>query len=137
MHWGTKYIGLPYEEGGRGPKVFDCWGLVRWAYSQEHGIELPELPGIASASLHRIHSEIDNHLHPEWVPVDKPRDGCIVGLSRHDALHHVGIWVEADEGKIVHSYSGRQTSVAESLRSLRMKGFLHVLFYRHALWPTS
>ncbi len=34
-------IGKPYKLGGRGPDVFDCWGVVLWVYRQL-GISLPD-----------------------------------------------------------------------------------------------
>ena len=40
--WISKYIGLPFEDKGRGPSGFDCWGIVTWIYMQELGLILPE-----------------------------------------------------------------------------------------------
>lgn len=39
--WVNRYVGLPFERFGRGPDVFDCWGLVRWVRGHELGAWLP------------------------------------------------------------------------------------------------
>jgi len=31
MEWINKYLSCRYEDGARGPEMFDCWGLVREA----------------------------------------------------------------------------------------------------------
>jgi hypothetical protein len=35
-------IGREYKEGGRGPLVFDCFGLLLWLFREAKGIELPD-----------------------------------------------------------------------------------------------
>lgn len=38
----TDLIGKPFEYGGRGPDVYDCWGLVIECYRRWHGVTLPD-----------------------------------------------------------------------------------------------
>lgn len=38
----NEWIGLPYATGGRGPTVYDCWGLTRSVIVAGTGILLPE-----------------------------------------------------------------------------------------------
>lgn len=35
-------IGVEFKYGGRGPKSYDCWGLVQECYSRWHNISLPD-----------------------------------------------------------------------------------------------
>jgi cell wall-associated NlpC family hydrolase len=35
-------IGKPFELGGRGPAVYDCYGLVMEMYRRRYGVELPD-----------------------------------------------------------------------------------------------
>ena len=39
--WLKHYVGLPFEERGRGAQGFDCWGLIRAIYEKQLNIELP------------------------------------------------------------------------------------------------
>lgn len=39
--WLAKWIGLPFELGGRGPDAFDCWGLARAVLATEFGLHVP------------------------------------------------------------------------------------------------
>jgi len=135
-HWVAKYIGLPYEEGARGPLAWDCWGIIQLIYTNERGIQLPELPGLNAEQLARIHEVIITEAkNPEWTVVKEPTEGCIVGMGNgHQVMHHVGVYVPVDGGKVIHSRP-KQNTVAETVRQLSFRG-LHVLnFYQHTLWP--
>ena len=39
FNW-SAFVGLPWEDRGRGP-AYDCWGLVVAAFKAGAGIELP------------------------------------------------------------------------------------------------
>lgn len=137
MHWAAKYIGLPYKEGGRGPDTFDCWGLVRWIYEQEFQILLPDYPGISSASVSGgRHTAARLSLESEWSRVEIPFDGCGVGMSQSRFVHHVGLYVTAGRGKVIHAWKGANT-IADGIPKLIFKGFRSLTFYRHRQWPSS
>lgn len=38
----AELIGIPFEFGGRGGKSYDCYGLVRDLYLEEHGVLIPD-----------------------------------------------------------------------------------------------
>lgn len=39
--WIKNYVGLPYENKGRGENGYDCWGLVRLIYKEIFLIDMP------------------------------------------------------------------------------------------------
>lgn len=131
-HWITKYIGLPYVTGGRDARGVDCWGLLRLIYRQERGIDLPEYPGLDLEQIRAISREILAIASRDWREVVTPQDGDAVAMSLKDALHHVGVWVDADGGKIVHCWKGLSV-VAETVRMVKMKGVRTVRFFQYGL----
>lgn len=134
MHWTCKYVGLKYKDGGRGPSEVDCWGLLQFVYRNEFKIDLPSLPGISMANAFRLDIVIDQQIKADWIEVGNPQDGCGVGMSQKDDIHHVGIYCQADGGKIIHAWD--RSVVVDTKRGLMLKGFRVIKFYRHRLWPT-
>lgn len=133
-HWAEKYIGLPWLSGGRGPRVFDCWGLLRWVSAND--FKRPELPDypIPPEWKERVREEIKQALTgPEWIRLSRPVDGCAVGLSCNLAfLHHVGIFGEIDGGRIIHA--DRPQVVAVAPHVMRQNGWARIEFYWHTSW---
>lgn len=129
MHWATKYIGKKPEE------VDFCWGLVRLIYA-EFGVELPKVEGLTRSNAEQIASKVRGTLAVDWAEVLLPFEGCVVGMSQTGGLqfHHVGVFTNADRGKVIHCW-GSQNTIADGLRSLRLKGFQTIKFFRHRLWP--
>lgn len=123
---------MPYLPGGRGPDGVDCWGLLLLVYA-EFGIALPALPGISAASVLNIHSQIEGEAKKDWIEIPTPIEGCAVAMSQQEAVHHVGIWTQADGGRIVHSWK-HQNVVADSLKSIRLKGIRTIRYYQHRAW---
>lgn len=129
MHWSAAYVGLPYEPGARGPDTFDCWGLVCLVYEREYDIQLPVLPGIQT--LPETCKEINRQSkQQEWEPIQSPEEGCVVLLGQRRVPHHVGVFIAADGGKLLHSLAGSGT-VAEPMRNLRIKGYRIASYLRH------
>ncbi len=132
MHWTAKYIGIPYEIGGRDGWGIDCWGLLRMAYGERFGIHLPSLPGVTALGILSLMKKLKGALDEEWAQVKEPFDGCGVAMSQSHSIHHVGVYADVDGGKIVHAWDGHNV-IADSRRGLAHKGFKIVLFYRHGL----
>lgn len=127
MHWASKYINLPYEPGGRGPERVDCWGLLALAYREHFGITLPEPAGLSLYQQHQINAEA-------WEPVAVPRDGDAVAMGKGRVCSHVGLWVAAGGGRVLHCFNNMAV-VAEPLRTVRMRGYATLQFHRYRLWP--
>jgi len=132
-HPAAQYIGLKFCAGGRSRETgVDCWGLVRLYYEEQKGIILPDLPGITNADILGISRTIVQESHGPWKEISRPEDGCAVGMSLRTLLHHVGIWIEVDGGKVLHCWEGGAV-VAESLRMLRLKGIKIIKFFTYGL----
>jgi cell wall-associated NlpC family hydrolase len=78
-------IGSPYVWGGGGPSVFDCSGLVQWAFAQA-GVFLP----------HSSYALADGG---QPVSVDQMQPGDVV--TQYSDASHVGIYV--GDGLMVHA----------------------------------
>jgi cell wall-associated NlpC family hydrolase len=129
MHWAEELIGRPYRAGGQGPDAFDCWGLVRWVMEHRFGRELPAIPVDASdvravLTAFRRHPERRN-----WSLVTTRAEGdCVlIRQSRHPI--HVGVWLAADNGGILHASEGSGV-VFQRERDLLMSGWRIEGFYR-------
>jgi len=131
-HWATKYIGLPYAPGGRdADKGLDCFGLLRLVYKQEQGIEIPDLPGIAEEHVLTIAKEIMLQTTSCWKEISSPKEGCMVAMSQRTVFHHVGVWTEANGGRVIHCW--KAPVVAETIKSLKLKGVKVIKFFLYGI----
>ena len=76
LRWALTRRGDAYVWGGSGPTVFDCSGLVMWAYAHV-GISL-------------AHLTFDQWNEGEHVPADQAQPGDLIFLY---GLNHVGMYV--------------------------------------------
>lgn len=131
MHWAAQYLGRPWRPGAEGPDAFDCWGLIRTIYRDRLGIEIPRA-GVAQGidELKKVLQEFNaSPLYGLFDEVAAPRDldGALMVQAKHPI--HVGIYLEADGGKIIHC-SQRAGVVAQDLSSLAAHGFKVLRWYR-------
>jgi len=107
--WINDYIGIPYECNGRGPGVFDCYGLVIDIYKKQLGIDLPDwlVDDTAQSTAMRaitgaVAGVIDDG-KARQVENGKYEDFNIVVLTRHQMAHHVGLYIA---GGVLHTKQG-------------------------------
>lgn len=131
-HWATRFIGLPYLPGGRERDGVDCWGLLRLVYWEERHILLPSLPGLVEDHEQLISRENLALCTKGWVSKGRPTEWAAVGMSRKEMIHHVGVWTEADGGKIIHCWHGIPV-VADTPKSLLFQGIRIIQYF---VWPT-
>lgn len=130
-HWTSSYIGIPFLPGGRDAKGLDCFGLLRLCFLEQRKIELSDLPNLNPCDTLSVSHEIASQIKGEWREVARPFEFCAVAMSMREVFHHVGIWTEADGGKVIHSWRG--PVVADTIRSLRFKGIRTIKFFEYGL----
>lgn len=138
-HWALQYIGKPWVSGGRGPEVFDCWGLLRWVYQHHYGVALPEFVGVDSEDHLEVRRQMLNgersarSLFPDWTQCPSPVDGAAVALGACEFYSHVGVYIVLPEGgRVLHCRKGAGV-IQQTLTALRSEGLNRIAFYQHGL----
>lgn len=129
-HWSSRYAVRKWDT-----MHFNCWHFFRAVYRDELGIELP---AIDTRPDHRFQvgrdfKEYANRQH-DWVPVEDQDRKCEydgVAIGSRNSLYHVGVWTEADGGKIVHCNMDQGVTVMSVPRMMEL-GYDLFRFYRHA-----
>lgn len=88
-------IGTPFEAGGRGPKSYDCWGLVLEVrrrlglQSPEYVYDLSDVTNVAAMDAIMIPATQD----ARWVPVDASHVGGVVAIRNAGGpfVNHCGV----------------------------------------------
>lgn len=126
----TYLLGKPWVSGADGPEAFDCWGLVKYVYRENLGIELPELVGISRKSLLDISRNINEEVAHTWEELHEPLHLCGVSMGGNLRPYHVGLWVDdgASTG-VLHAHNSHGV-MFQSLQSIKNSGMQHVAFFR-------
>lgn len=129
--WWGAYVGRAFEDGGRGPVTFDCWGLVRAVYRDRLGLDLPLHEGVRAADHRSVAQAMqDSARRAEWAEVAEPRAFDVM-LARRDPHSrwpgHVGVMI--DGARVLHVWAGRNVHVARLVDPALAP--LVVGFYRH------
>lgn len=115
----SRYIGIPYEIGGRGPETVDCAGLVLKFYREEFGIELPPMLYDPEISREDMAALAESGIRSgEWIEIARPLPGDVLVFRMFGHPTHVGIYVGGDD--FLHSVEGRD-SCLERLSSWRSR----------------
>ncbi|MFM1727683.1 NlpC/P60 family protein [Prescottella soli] len=87
----TTQAGKRYVWGGNGPDVWDCSGLVQWAF-RSVGINMP-----------RTSQEMARFTGGMLVPLSALQPGDVITMDTYDIAGHVGIY--AGNGMVFNAYS--------------------------------
>lgn len=125
MNWLIEMIGLPWEAGGRGPKSYDCWGLLRKIYADQLGVDLPSFSGVSPDSLRgtKLLEKKDG-----WERLESPRDFSAVALSTRSKIHHVGVWIKEEGGLIIHCHKNSGL-IVQSPSEMAATGWKRIEYY--------
>jgi len=134
LHRWPELVGLPVIDRGRSRAGVDCWGLVRLAFAELAGIDLPSYAGdyLSSAEM----AEIDGLIgaaksSPSWqciAPADaRAMDVVLFRRGRFDA--HVGLVVDPRRQLMLHA-AERHGTRAETWTGARWAPRL-AGFWRH------
>lgn len=97
-----------YEEGGRGPEAYDCFGLFA-ELCRRRGLAIPDHP--SPADLSRREAEIMSAASADWIRLDAPEAGCAVVLRIGPWMSHIGMVLAG--GKFIHASKCSGVTVAK------------------------
>jgi len=130
QHWAQQYLGLPWRAGAQGPQAFDCWGLVRHVHRVRYGRDLPAV-AVNAAHQGAVRAEFAHTpIMALWRPVPVPAEGDAVVMFKGAAADHVGLWLAADGGRVLHAAQGAGV-VASSVQALRRLGWGRLQYMRY------
>lgn len=120
--WWNQYIGRAFDEKGRGPDAFDCWGLLKWTYAHDHPrrITLPGYEELYESTNDRdtLGRVIFEERKARWCEVEKPVEWDAILLRMRGVPMHVGIVTRP--GYMLHCAHGIGT-VHEQYDSIRWR----------------
>ena len=106
LHWAAEHIGKPFAAGSDGPDAFYCWGLVRHCWRTRLGVELPLIEPANYGIRELVRTLATTPEFQAWRRTEQPAemDVAVMGHAKHP--HHVGLWVDANGGGILHAIEG-------------------------------
>jgi cell wall-associated NlpC family hydrolase len=132
-HWTDPYKGKPWVAYTTGPHSFDCWGLACAVLADDGHIvdrhlevDVEDVSGFDSAVLAEISSGSWRRVD---VSQDHPRERDVVLMARADLYNHVGIYTEANGGRILHCRKGPGVCL-EPLQKLQRLGLQKFEYWR-------
>ena len=110
----SKYIGIPFKDGGRDFSGLDCWGLVRLVWKEERGILMPDMGDEYSSAFERgdVCGLFGKYTAQDWNEdvTDRPRKPFDVLVFSFGTLElHAGLWIA--DGEMLHVMQGMETCV--------------------------
>ena len=99
MHWADDFVGLPYENEGRGPEAFDCLGLLIAVNRDVFGKEIED-PGFSMAQALRPSNR--KKLEHQFERAETPTEGDALLFNLGRRALHVGVYI--NENLMLHSH---------------------------------
>lgn len=130
LHWAFHLIGRPWISGHQGPDSFDCWGFFRYVQRTHFKLEVPFIDADAENFRDVAKKFGGSQERDNWISQTTPKDGDAVLMAHCKYPSHVGIWIDADGGGVLHCVRGEGV-VFGTLTSLKNSGWARVEFYRH------
>lgn len=120
-------IGSPWKLGARGPKAFDCWGLVCFAYLRRFGVALPGHGAAMSSAFAYANAfrtgvrELGSSLFRELGDEEVLADFDIILFGPTWGFLHCGLAVDHEhETSVLHCREGQGT-VCEPVAGISLK----------------
>lgn len=114
----TRFVGVPFAYGGRGPDTFDCYGLLM-AIHADQGIQLPDYESSSNQSL--IAAMMGSGL-PLWEPCERgPGASVLLRLGR--LASHCGYML--DHRRMIHTWESTGGVIIQNIDAWenRVMGF--------------
>lgn len=120
------YVGLPWKKGADGPDAYDCWGLLRHIQLEYFNTYVPLVTiGDADECKQTLKNQLDSGV---WRETKTPLHGDGVLLKAGNDPH-VGVFLDVDGGRILHSIQGFGVTFSP-LRNLPGMGYGRVKYYQ-------
>jgi cell wall-associated NlpC family hydrolase len=108
----------------------DCWHFFRRVQLERFGRDVPTvdvdgLSTLACAKAFERHEE-----RGDWSIVTLPQEGDAVLMGRGKRPTHVGIYVDANGGSVLHC-TANAGSCLQRIPALKRDGWVNLVFYRH------
>ena len=101
--WINKYVGIPYEFGGRDLDGLDCYGLVKRVYADQYQTQLPDWQ-VDPVDLRGVNDTIVSVVQSgDFEELQEPVEGCFVICHRTRAAYHIGLYYG---GGVLHCVDG-------------------------------
>lgn len=127
--WLKEYVGKPWEAYATGPDAYDCMGALYAVATRVYGFEPCRYLDVESGNHRAIHKAIEGEKQTgSWRQQALPTDGSVVILSQSTIFHHVGIWVNANGGRVLNARDGFGVCL-DSLTALQVQGFKTIEFW--------
>lgn len=124
------YLRSTYQDGGRGPTAFDCYGLVRAVRHELFNLPLLPVYGAISPDDKPSLTRICQHEARALTPC-KPTPAAIATVWRGKVCIHFGVCIELD-GRLGVMETGRRIGPRWlSLRDFERR-YLKVIYYHDA-----
>jgi hypothetical protein len=114
------YSGVRYERLGRGPSVFDCWGLVLSVRARLGRIPPIDPMAAARRPCEMVEIVAAAYRASDWVPGQAGRGGDIAMFPSMARCLHAGVWLAGGVLDISQTAGLRWRSV-EQLAQVRME----------------
>lgn len=120
-------IGLPWAPGGRGPREYDCYGLLLHVQKRYFGRSLEDVRVDVDSALECVRAVRRLVLDPsEATPLSKPENGAVCVMYTRGLPLHVGTYFDVQGGRILHSQEGAGVIFTAS----RQAGWMRQEFFR-------
>ena len=123
-----RHLGRPWN-----PYGFDCWECVRAIYWDAFGIQLATYGGHQEPTTAR-RTILEEAASGRWQEIASPIDGCVVLMGKRTWPHHIGVYLDADGGRIVHCLE-HVGCIIDQVRSLSKAGWGFMKFYKRTDAP--
>ena len=101
--WVNRAMETGYARAGRGPDLYDCWGLVD-ATGRRFGWRLPPDPVCSAGSVSGVRGLFAEHLAVgTWTRLGRACDGAVAFVPRRQGAVHAGIVIL---GRVLHTRAG-------------------------------
>ena len=94
MHWINHYLKSKYEDGARGPRTYDCWGLVREARNRYLQCRLlPEFGALRNTDPRSFTRAYESEA--ALMESCEPEHGAIAAVLHGKICVHVALVIES------------------------------------------